>query len=124
MAGKSILIIDDERDIHRALKAVLESDGYTVASALDSMQALMTARQVKPDLIILDIQMPGGGGIKVYERLRMNSNFLMTPILIYSAVPLREVERQIPKHPNTSLLAKPGQPAEILAAVQKLLAGD
>ncbi len=124
MAGKSILIIDDERDIHRALKAVLESAGYTVASALDTMQALMIARQVKPDLVILDIQMPGGGGLKVYERMRINSNFVMTPILIYSAVPLADIERQIPQHPNTSLLAKPAHPPVILAAVQKLLGGD
>jgi two-component system, OmpR family, alkaline phosphatase synthesis response regulator PhoP len=124
VAGKSILIIDDERDIHRALKAVLEAAGYTVSSALDSMQALMTARQVRPDLVILDIQMPGGGGFKVYERMRMNNNFVMTPILIYSAVPLDEIKRQIPDHANTVLLPKPAQPSEILAAVQKLLAGD
>ena len=123
MPTKSILIIDDERDIHRVLKALLEGAGYTVASALDSMQAHMAARQVKPDLIILDIQMPGGGGIKVYDTLRINNNFMMTPILIYTAVALAELEKKIPVHPNTMLLAKPAQPQEILQAVEKLLSG-
>lgn len=123
MAGKTILIVDDERDIHRVLTALLEGAGYAVASALDSMQALMSARQVKPDLIVLDIQMPGGGGVKVYERLRINTNFLTTPILIYTAIPLAEVQKQIQQHPKTSLLAKPAQPEEILLAVERLLGG-
>lgn len=118
---KKILIIDDEPDIQRLLKALLEMAGYTVASALDSMQALMIARQVKPDLMILDIRMPGGGGIKVYERLRMNTNFSHTPILVYTAVALKDVEPQIHEHPMTAMLAKPAQPAEILSAVEQLL---
>jgi len=118
---KKILIIDDEPDIQRLLKALLETAGYTVASALDSMQALMIARQVKPDLMILDIRMPGGGGVKVYERLRMNTNFSSTPILVYTAVALEDVGPQIHEHPMTAMLAKPAQPAEILSAVEQLL---
>ena len=117
----TILIVDDERDIHRVLKAILEGAGYSVASALDSMQALMSARQVRPDLIVLDIQMPGGGGVKVYERLRINNNFLTTPILIYTAINLQEVRKQVPEHPKTEILAKPAQPEEILLAVERLL---
>ena len=121
MPSQKVLIIDDEPDIQRLLKALLESAGYTVASALDSMQALMIARQVKPDLMILDIRMPGGGGIKVYERLRINTNFSNTPILVYTSVPLRDVEPQIHTHPMTAMLAKPAQPAEILSALEQLL---
>jgi two-component system chemotaxis response regulator CheY len=122
MANQKILIIDDEPDIQRLLKALLETAGYTVSAALDSMQALMIARQVKPDLMILDIRMPGGGGVKVYERLRMNTNFSNTPILVYTAVALKDVGPQIHEHPMTALLAKPAQPAEILSAVEQLLA--
>ena len=118
---KTILVIDDERDIQRLLKVLLEAAGYSVSAALDAMQGPMMARQVKPDLIILDINMPGGGGSKVYERLRMNSNFLGTPILVYTGVALDDVGKQIPEHPNTAMLAKPAQPEEILSAVEKLL---
>jgi CheY-like chemotaxis protein len=122
VSAKTILIIDDERDIQRALKVMLSGAGYSVHSALDAMQGPMMARQVKPDLIVLDINMPGGGGSRVYDVLRMNSNFLGTPILIYTVVPLAEVRKRIPEHSNTAFLAKPAQPEEILGAVQKLLA--
>lgn len=124
MSHKKILIIDDEPDIQRLLQALLETAGYAVSSALDSMQALMIARQVKPDLMILDIRMPGGGGVKVYERLRMNVNFSNTPILIYTSVALQDVGPQIHEHPKTAMLAKPAQPAEILSAVERLLVGN
>src|SRR5271169_3574441 len=99
MSDKRILIIDDEQDIQRLLKALLEGAGYLTSPALDSMQALMIARQVKPDLIILDIQMPGGGGIKVYERLRINTNFTKTPVLVYTALALPDVAAHIHEHP-------------------------
>ena len=119
--GKTILVIDDERDIHRLLKAVLEREGYTIFSALDAMQGSMMPRQVKPSLIILDINLPGGGGPKVYERLRMMSGSAATPILIYSAVSLGEIQKQIPEDPATAILSKPAQPEQILSAVQQLL---
>jgi CheY-like chemotaxis protein len=119
--NKKILIIDDEPDIQRLLRALLETAGYAVSSAFDSMQALMIARQVKPDLMILDIRMPGGGGIKTYEFLRMNKNFSNTPILVYTAVALRDVAPQIHEHPMTAMLAKPADPAEILSAAEQLL---
>jgi len=119
--GKRILVIDDERDIHRVLKALLEGAGYTVSSALDAAQGPMMARQVKPDLVILDVNMPGGGGPKVYERLRMMSAFTTVPVLVYTAVDRGEVESQIPERTDTMILAKPALPQDILSAVQKLL---
>ena len=123
MAGRTILIVDDEQDIHRLLKAVLESAGHRVSSALDAMQGLMMIRQLKPDLIVLDINMPAGGGAQVYDRLRKMSGSMGTPVLVYTKVSLSEVESKIGAHPNTLLLAKPAQPQEILTAVGKLLGG-
>lgn len=121
MAGKKILIIDDERDIHRLLKAVLEPQGFAVFSAMDAMQGSMMPRQVQPDLIILDINLPGGGGPKVYERLRMMSGTAAIPILIYSVVSPAEIQKQIPENPDIAILSKPAQAEQILSAVQQLL---
>lgn len=121
MASRTILIVDDETDIHRLLKAVLEGAGHRVSSALDAMQGLMMIRQLKPDLIVLDINMPAGGGAQVYDRLRKMSGSLGTPVLVYTKVSLSEVESKIGAHPNTRLLAKPAQPQEILTAVEQLL---
>ena len=121
MAGKHILIVDDELDIHRFLKAVLANAGYQTSSALDAMQGLMMVRQLKPDLIVLDVSMPAGGGAQIYERLRKMTGSIATPVLVYTKVPLAEVEGQIAPQANTRLLAKPAQPQDILSAVEELL---
>ena len=119
---KTILVIDDQRDIHLLLKSVLEHQGYRVCSALDAAQGGMMARQLKPDLVILDITMPAGGGYLAYERLRMTSSFATMPILLYTGVARQEVESKISKTPDTLMLAKPAAPGHIVSAVESLLA--
>ena len=119
---KTILVIDDQRDIHLLLKAVLEHEGYRVCSALDAAQGGMMARQLKPDLVILDITMPAGGGYVAYERLRMTSSFATMPILLYTGVARQEVESKISKTADTLMLTKPAAPGHIVSAVESLLA--
>ncbi len=121
--NRKILLIDDEKDIHDIVRAAFKFSGDQVVSALDAMQAPMMARQVRPDVIILDINIPAGGGYKTYERLRMMSGTLEVPILIYTGVPRDQVELQIHPSANTAFLAKPAQPQEIVTAVEKLLTG-
>lgn len=118
---KTILIIDDQRDVHMLLKALLEHEGFRVCSALDTAQGGMLARQLKPDLVILDITMPAGGGYLAYERLRRMSNFTTLPILLYTGVPREQVERNIAPSTDTLLLSKPALPAHIVSAVANLL---
>jgi DNA-binding response OmpR family regulator len=123
-ASKKILIIDDDRDVHTILKTSLEQSGYTVFAALDAMQGPMAARQVQPDLIILDIMMPAGGGVAVYSRLKQSSGSFNIPILIYSAVPAEQIHEKIPTHPRNQILTKPVPPSEVTAAVGKVLSGE
>lgn len=121
MPGKTILVIDDDKNIHAALRALLTGAGHQVVSALDAMQGVMMARQNRPDLIVLDINMPAGGGVSVYERLRGLSGTFQIPIVIYTAVPLDAVRAKIPEAPDTFLLAKPASLAELKAAVARFL---
>jgi DNA-binding response OmpR family regulator len=79
------------------------------------------ARQLKPDLVILDITMPAGGGYVTYERLRMTNSFATMPILLYTAVARQEVESKISKTADTLMLAKPAAPGHIVSAVESLL---
>jgi DNA-binding response OmpR family regulator len=118
---KKILHVEDDRSIVVLVKAVLEKAGYAVWSALDGMQAVMMARQVQPDLVILDVMIPAGGGAGVYERLRSLNMTLDTPILIYSAVAPEEIQKKIPLDARTTLLSKPAPPAEIVSAVKAIL---
>jgi CheY-like chemotaxis protein len=83
----------------------------------------MTARQLKPDLIILDPTMPRAGGFEAFRRLQMLSTTTQIPILIYSALAPEQIAQRIPESPSVAHLAKPAAPEVILAAAQKLL-GD
>lgn len=120
-AAKRVLVIDDERLIHTFMKAVFEKVGFRVTGSVDALQGPMMARQLTPDLIVLDIALPGGGGYKVFERLRMMKETTAIPILIYSALPREQVLAQIPEGEDVVFLSKPALPEEILAAANKLL---
>lgn len=119
--GKKILVIDDDKAIHAAVKAVVAAAGHQVVSALDAMQGLMMVRQIKPDLVILDISMPAGGGYSVYERLQLMSGTFQVPILVYTAAPLDEVKTKIPPSGDVALLSKPASPGQLLEAVARFL---
>jgi len=121
MAECRILVVDDDRVIHTVVRAAIEKHGYKVFSGFDTMQAPMLARQLKPDLILLDINMPGGGGFEAFRRLQMMSWTAPIPVLVYSALSLADVSQQIPQSPSVAYLAKPALPEDILAAVRKLL---
>ncbi len=117
---KKILHIEDDKNISLLVKSVLDRAGYQVFSAFDAMQGLMMVRQIQPDLVVLDVMIPAGGGGSVHERIRAMSGSFSLPILIYSAADPAEIAKKIPADPLTSVLQKPAPPAEIVAAVQKL----
>jgi len=77
-----ILVVDDDPEIVSFLKRGLAYEGYTIDTAGDGTEALAKARQIEPDLVILDIMMPGLDGIEVSKRLRQASE---VPILMLTA---------------------------------------
>ena len=119
-AKKKILHVEDDKSVSLLVRAVLERAGYQVFSALDAMQGLMMVRTVQPDLVVLDVMMPAGGGASVHERIRLMSGSMALPILIYSATDPAEIAKKIPLDSMTTMLQKPAPPAEIVAAVKKL----
>jgi len=117
-----ILHVEDDKNIQLIVRAVLERAGYQVFSAFDAMQGLMMARQIQPNLVVLDIMMPAGGGHGLLERIRSLNATFSTPVLVYSSADKSELEKKIPADALTAILQKPAPPAELLDAVQKLLA--
>jgi two-component system nitrogen regulation response regulator NtrX len=69
--SKSILIVDDEKDIRTSLTGILEDEGYQIATASCGVEALESARDDLPDLVLLDIWMPGMDGLETLEKLKM-----------------------------------------------------
>jgi|SRR5580704_1772905 two-component system KDP operon response regulator KdpE len=85
MTGKKLLLIEDDKDTIRAMAVRLKSKGYDLVVASDAISAISTARKEKPDLIILDLGLPGGDGFVVMERLRSNCDLMVVPIIVVSA---------------------------------------
>ncbi len=81
-----ILIVDDEPQATTLLEMLLSSRGYQTVAVNESAQAFDVAKETGPDLIILDLMMPEPDGFKVCRMLRADSRFLLTPILIITAL--------------------------------------
>ncbi len=92
--GQKILIVDDEDDIIELLQYNLEQEGFKTASATNGIEGIEVARQFKPDLIILDVMMPGMDGIEVCRRLRQDAHLRHTPILMLTARTEEELQVQ------------------------------
>lgn len=82
---QTILVVDDEDDIIDLLQYNLEQEGYRTVSAKNGLDGIELARQENPDLIILDVMMPGIDGIEVCRRLRQDAYLRHTPILMLTA---------------------------------------
>ena len=80
---KKILLVDDEESIQLLYKEEFEDEGYTVISALNGDEALGKFRDAVPDLVILDIQMPGMNGIEVLRQMKMID--ATVPVILSSA---------------------------------------
>ena len=81
-----ILIVDDEPQATILLEMLLSSRGYKTVAVNESSEAIQVAKETDPDLIILDLMMPEPDGFKVCRMLRADSRFMLTPILIITAL--------------------------------------
>ncbi len=68
----TVLVVDDEENIRHIIRDILEDEGYTVITAPNGVKALNTVKLKHPDIVILDIWMPGIGGMEVLQQLRMD----------------------------------------------------
>jgi DNA-binding response OmpR family regulator len=120
MDAKKILVVDDDRDLLRGLVIRLRSEGYETVTAADAVSATSIARKEKPDLIILDLGLPGGDGYVVMDRLR---SMLMvdTPIIVLTARdPLTDSAKSIRKG-AFAFFQKPVGHRTLLAAIKGAL---
>lgn len=83
-----ILIVDDEPDVCTVLTRIFEqTEHYLAASETDPFRALQHARQFRPDIVVLDLSMPGQDGFEIARRLRTEPWLRYRPIIFYSAMP-------------------------------------
>jgi Fe-S oxidoreductase/ActR/RegA family two-component response regulator len=122
LSGKRILVTDDEPDFVTFLTAVLEDNGATVIAATNGDEALRLAASEKPDLVTLDLSMPGRSGIETFEELRKNDQTSSIPVCIITGKP--EMRRLIYERaviPPEGYVDKPVDEEGILTNVRKTL---
>jgi two-component system OmpR family response regulator len=118
MTAKRILVIDDERQIVDIVRAYLAREGYQVAVAYDGPTALERARREHPDLVVLDLMLPGLSGWDVCRKLRENSQVPIIMLTAREEVADRIVGLEIGADDYVS---KPFDPRELVARVRAVL---
>jgi DNA-binding response OmpR family regulator len=123
MAAKKILIVDDEPDVLLVLGKRLTSSGYDVVKAANGQDGLSKAKAERPDLIILDMMMPGMSGEEVAQELTLDRETRSIPILFLTAL-FTKRDEAVQGHAagGQTFFAKPYDPKELLAEVKRRLA--
>ena len=121
MDPKKILIVDDERDIVKALMIRLRSNGYDVVIAYDGAQGIFVANKEIPDLVILDIRMPAGDGFSVAEKLKQSDRTNQIPVIFLTGSPERNAEERALGLGARFYIKKPYDPEELIDAVKRAL---
>ena len=129
MPMKKILIIDDEPDVITYLRTVLEANDFEAYSANNVRSAMDEVKEIKPDLICLDIMMPNETGITFYLKLRKENDFINTPVILLSGIVDLEKfdfrkyakDNSIPK-PNC-YMEKPIDVDKYIKTINELLSG-
>ncbi|MCG2659825.1 MAG: response regulator [Kiritimatiellae bacterium] len=117
-----IFIIEDESDLVQALVMRLKAEGYQTACVTDGISALERAREEKPDMILLDICLPGRNGFEVFQQLRQDPVTERIPIVFLTARSTVE-DRQKARHLGAAgYVVKPFQWTHLIKLVHEILA--
>ncbi|MFZ1889956.1 MAG: response regulator [Candidatus Binataceae bacterium] len=122
LAGKTILIVDDEFGVLEVLEFILSDAGYTVVSAVNGQDALARLEDTTPDLVIVDFMMPILDGNGVIKAIRSDDKLRNVPIILASALPEQTIRQRCEGY-NT-FLRKPYRTEQLMEEISKLIAGD
>ena len=117
-SSKTILICDDEPALRELVRASL-SDGYHFAEASDGLLAIELAREVEPDVVILDLMLPRLGGLEVLAQLQEDKHLRDVPVLVITA--WNETREDVLAAGAADFVTKPFDPEELKTAIEALL---
>ena len=119
-ARATVLIVDDEERNRRLLDVLLRTDGYQTLSASNGNEALALASSARPDMILLDLMMPGMDGFEVMRALRSNPSTSAIPIVIVSALDDVAAHRRLLASGADEFINKPVDRWELSLRMSKL----
>jgi CheY-like chemotaxis protein len=125
--SKKVLVVDDDADVRSFVLTVLEENGYLPQVACDGVEGLEKIQADRPDLVILDVLMPRGSGIRLYRQLKTDDDLKSLPVIMFTGIALRSFLKsqkaleefkggQVPK-PDI-YLEKPVEPEELVEAIE------
>ena len=117
----TILIIEDNHSHLKLATLLLKRTGYEVLGAADAIEGLRIAREKRPDLILMDIQLPGMDGLTATRELKQDATTRSIPVIAVTAYLAEFSERDVRAAGCAGFIAKPYHHAELLAAVKAAL---
>jgi two-component system response regulator VicR len=120
---KIVVCIEDEPEMIMLIKAILNRKGYDVTGAANGREGLETIDRVRPDLILLDLMMPGMDGWEVYQKLKASETTQNIPVIIVTAK-AQSIDKMLGLHiaKVDDYIAKPFSPQELVESIEKVLA--
>ncbi len=116
-----VLVADDEHNIRHILDFSLHAEGFLVISALNGEDAFKLAVESIPDLVILDVMMPGQGGVETCRALKADQRTSSIPVILLTALASREDRDAGLEAGADAYITKPFSPQKVIDAVQDLL---
>jgi len=127
---KTVLIVEDEMDMRIFISTLLETSGYRPVMTRDGREGMVKAREINPDLIILDVMMPGEGGVQMYRQLQTDEALMNIPVILLSGVAKKtfahylkmlntRLDRSIPE--PSAYLEKPPEAEDLLKLTERLI---
>jgi CheY-like chemotaxis protein len=117
MTKKTILVVDDEEDVVEFLRQLLEDHDYGVVRAYNGVEAMDAVKQGKPDLILLDLQMPEETGTGLYRKLHDKKEYRDIPIIVISGL----AGKRIAVSKSVPVIDKPPEEQQVLREVARAL---
>jgi CheY-like chemotaxis protein len=133
MGKRTVLFVDDELDMRIFISAVLRSEGYEAVPARNASEGIRKAREITPDLVIMDVMMPQAGGVTLFQEIRRDERLKHTPVIMLTGVSAKAFTHHLkmlnvvgdtPLAPPEAYLEKPLDPARLVQTIRGLLHED
>ena len=121
MSGKTVLYVEDNEANRKIVRLLLANTTYTLMEAHDGEAGVAKALEIRPDLILMDIQLPKISGIEATRRLRAEPATANTPIIAITSFALSGDDQTVMEAGATAYIAKPYSPRDLLALIRKTI---
>jgi DNA-binding response OmpR family regulator len=118
--GRRVLVIEDETNISEAIRFILTRDGWEVTTHADGLSAVDEVARIGPDLVILDVMLPGRSGFEILRLLRADDATIRLPVLMLTAKGQPADRALAERFQATRFMTKPFANAEVISAVREM----